>query len=190
MSHNSKLFALLLIFSSVLPTDGNAQTVGPLDANGVLPVTGLAAADLIEFSIDGNDLVVTANGNESRFLATMVAELDVRTLGGDDTIRNHTDIAMSAFGGAGNDMLVGGSGVDSLLGQEGEDSLLGREGDDFLDGGPDMDVLSGGPGNDNLFSSEPSDDVRFWWSRRRPDICRGSRYQSVRRCGGRCHICQ
>jgi len=162
-------FTLVLILASILSTIGKAQTIGPLRAQGVLPITGSTAEDRIEFSIDGNELVVTANGNESRFPTLLVAELEVRTFGGDDTIRNFTDVAMRAEGGPGNDHIVGGSGDDLLLGNGEDDYIVGGSGDDLLlgDGGDDQlfgldgnDTLIGGLGVDRLSGGNGDDALR------------------------------
>lgn len=64
-------------------------------------------------------------------------------------------IAVTLFGGDGNDRLVGGTLSDSLDGGNGSDTLLGENGNDTLNGGSgdnSNDSLNGGNGNDLLFS--------------------------------------
>lgn len=70
--------------------------------------------------------------------------LTINTLAGDDTVEASglaaDGIALTADGGADNDVLIGG---------EGNDVLIGGDGDDVLLGGPGLDVLDGGTG-DNI----------------------------------------
>ena len=62
---------------------------------------------------------------------------------GDDTIRNHTQVAGTMVGGEGNDYLVGGEGDDHIEGGIGNDTLIGRGGDDTIFGGDDDDIRGG-----------------------------------------------
>jgi Ca2+-binding RTX toxin-like protein len=70
--------------------------------------------------------------------------LTVNALAGDDVVEasalTATSIALTADGGADDDVLIGG---------DGNDVLLGGAGDDVLIGGPGVDVLDGGTG-DNI----------------------------------------
>ena len=156
----SSLASFTLAFGFMLTASPTAWSQ-TLDAAGLLLVNGTAADDNIEFAIDVDDVVVSRNGAETRFALADVSELEVRTFGGDDTIRNNTDIDMFADAGLGDDFVVGGSGDDHLLGQGGEDSLFGNDGRDVLEGGADEDYLSGGNGNDRLLSESRSTDVVF-----------------------------
>ncbi len=65
------------------------------------------------------------------------------------------NIAVSLYGGLGNDILLGGAASDDIRGGDGDDTLEGNGGDDFLDwNDPEQslgnDVLRGGAGNDSL----------------------------------------
>jgi Ca2+-binding RTX toxin-like protein len=112
--------------------------------------------NVILFGTSGDDVILAvgdANVSSVFGLAAQVnitgAEsandrLTVNALAGDDVVDGSAllavAIALSADGGADNDVLIGG---------EGNDVLLGGDGDDVLLGGPGLDVLDGGPG-DNI----------------------------------------
>jgi len=59
--------------------------------------------------------------------------------------------AVTANGGAGNDVILGGAAGDTLVGADGNDSLNGGGGNDILQGRLGNDVLSGGAGNDRFY---------------------------------------
>jgi Ca2+-binding RTX toxin-like protein len=61
-----------------------------------------------------------------------------------------TSAALTASGGAGNDVLTGGAGKDMLSGNAGNDTLTGNNGDDTLIAGTGTDTLAGSNGNDML----------------------------------------
>jgi Ca2+-binding RTX toxin-like protein len=61
-----------------------------------------------------------------------------------------TSAALTATGGAGDDILTGGAGADVLNGGSGNDVLTGNDGDDTLTAGTGVDVLSGGTGQDTF----------------------------------------
>jgi Ca2+-binding RTX toxin-like protein len=70
--------------------------------------------------------------------------------GNDTFVNNALDLAVTAYGNAGNDWLVGGSKNDFLYGGAGNDWLSGRGGNDTLYGGAGDDWLLGGDGSDFL----------------------------------------
>jgi Ca2+-binding RTX toxin-like protein len=88
-----------------------------------------------------------------------------------DRVYNSSDLAMSGYGGSGNDMLSGGSIRDLLDGGTGNDWLYGKDGDDNLHGGAGVDQLFGGYGLDTLsggtgadrFSGGPGVDAVDYW---------------------------
>ena len=55
-------------------------------------------------------------------------------------------VAVTIFGGAGDDLLLGGSGNDRIFGEDGADNLIGGLGADVLDGAAGDDVLVGDRG--------------------------------------------
>jgi serralysin len=78
----------------------------------------------------------------------------------DDSVVNKTGLAITAYGGSGNDTLTGGPVGDSLYGGSGNDRIYGSAGNDTLDGGAGNDMLDGGAGNDNLDGAAGSDHLQ------------------------------
>jgi hypothetical protein len=68
-------------------------------------------------------------------------------------------IALTLFGGGGNDTLTGGVADDRLEGGSGNDVLTGGDGNDTLFGQNDDDTLTGGTGNDTLDGGNGRDDL-------------------------------
>ncbi|MEZ6128115.1 MAG: Calx-beta domain-containing protein [Planctomycetaceae bacterium] len=81
-----------------------------------------------------------------------VASIVVYACDGDDHVHIDEDIfvAVTVFGGAGDDHIVGGSGNDVLIGDRGRDILEGGAGRDILIGGTGCDRLQGDSGQDIL----------------------------------------
>lgn len=88
-----------------------------------------------------------------------ITAIVVNMLGGDDNfvLAPDIDVPLTAFGGAGNDVLAGGAANDRLEGGDGNDSLAGQLGDDRLYGQAGDDVLYGGAGRDYLWGAEGID---------------------------------
>jgi Ca2+-binding RTX toxin-like protein len=117
-------------------------------ANALLSVGGSGVVGNTMDGGAGNDVMLGGNGtithvlssgmwarntNDAAFIRTPV-NLDLLTIGGDDTMRGGpSDDRM--FGGLGNDNMLGGTGDDYLEGGPGRDVLQGSEGDDDLVGG-------------------------------------------------------
>ena len=80
------------------------------------------------------------------FAVVDVAEIEIITLGGNDTIVIDPAITLPSdiMTGIGHDLVFGGSGPDIVLGGFGDDILIGFDGRDILLGGPGMDALEGG----------------------------------------------
>jgi hypothetical protein len=149
-------------------------TVTPiLGADGVLTITGDASKNMVSVSertteAGVREIVVTGtyevSGNAKwippqPFDANKVKGIVFHGLDGDDTFTNHTDIAVTAYGGAGNDVLRGGGGNDRLYGGAGDDKLYGGGGNDALFGGAgkgENDELHGGAGADRFLVMEGS----------------------------------
>jgi hypothetical protein len=117
------------------------------------------------------DLLTVQLGNinspqVSAFDPTQVKKIVVTCHDGNDFVDNRTAIAMIAYGGNGNDILLGGQGADFLYGGGGDDYIDGRTGDDMIwgEGGNDAlfgddgyDTILGGDGNDYLFGGRGAD---------------------------------
>lgn len=88
-----------------------------------------------------------------------------------DSVVNASDLAMSGYGGTGNDtvtggpqrdLLDGGTGNDLIYGKGGDDYLHGGAGNDRLHGGTGLDTLSGGTGADRFSGGSGIDAVDYW----------------------------
>lgn len=80
---------------------------------------------------------------------------------GDDRLveTSYLTVPVTAYGGAGNDIMKGsdhsdtfdgGPGDDQVIGYDGNDTLLGGDGNDVIEGWGGSDHLEGGAGNDTL----------------------------------------
>jgi hypothetical protein len=131
---------------------------GPLAVN----VDGGAGTDSATYSgTPGADSIGIARGSATGvatfatggtpLITTAVENLDVRGLGGDDTITGQNGIAgltnLTIEGGAGDDALTGGDGDDTLLGGGGNDAVDGGRGADTALLGAGKDTFSWGPGD-------------------------------------------
>jgi len=112
----------------------------------------------------GNGGAIAINGGTATVLNTDLisafggAGNDIITI--DET--NGPLPAARLFGGGGNDALTGGSSNDQLHGGSGNDVLLGKGGDDLLFGDDGDDTLTGGSGSDQMFGGNGND--RLIWN--------------------------
>jgi len=129
-------------------------------------VEGSGGSDTVE--VNGNDedeeFTVTANGTRVRFDRLQPApffldigsseKLTVNTHGGDDSLACTGNlaalIAITADGGAGEDVLLGSNGADLLIGGDDNDFIDGQQGNDvaFLGAGDDVFQWDPGDGSD------------------------------------------
>ena len=138
-------------------------------ANGIVSVDGSEAADSVLISGSGTQLSVYLSGvGTQSFARSSVTEVMFTARGGNDWMRNDTDVRVRAFGQAGSDTLLGGSGndvlnggpdADILYGYGGADRILALSGDDTVYGGGGSDNLNGGDGNDNLQGEDGNDTI-------------------------------
>ena len=131
-------------------------------AAGVLTVTGTEQADNIRLRVDGENLVVNEDGQQTNFLLADVTSIVVDGLGGDDRIKisQRVTIAATVNGGEGNDRIKGGAGDDTLNGDAGDDHIHGRRGNDTINGGEGNDYLKGECGDDIINGGEGDDRIR------------------------------
>jgi len=93
-------------------------------------IQGTNAADTALLFQNGNQLILSQPGLPNQiFSAGQIRNVVFNGLGGADAFLNFTGTRMTAFGGAGNDLLLGGNGSNRLFGQAGNDTLLGNFGD-------------------------------------------------------------
>lgn len=65
-------------------------------------------------------------------------------------VSSDVTVAVTAYGGPGNDSLDGNNAVNTFFGEAGDDVLSGSGGDDVLDGGDGNDTIDGYSGSDRI----------------------------------------
>lgn len=102
----------------------------------------------------------------AQYSVSAVDRIFAHGFGGNDFIDNQSYVKLTAYGEAGDDVLLGGSSEDSLIGgtendfidgRQGSDSIWGLEGADALFGDNGSDLILGGPGNDAIFGGNDDD---------------------------------
>ena len=87
--------------------------------------------------ISGSNFVGNPRSGNDRLTINLPAGDDVL----DPSGLAATGIALTADGGANNDVLTGGDGNDVPLGGDGDDVFIGRPGIDVLDGGAGDNII-------------------------------------------------
>lgn len=143
-------------------TDGNDQivvsqnlTVVTIDVNGQQSVNTTTNVERI--AVNGLD------GNDTISLAALAIPTIVEAGQGDDVVNATTTVAVAVtvYGGDGNDTVDGGALGDLIHGGAGADTIRGRGGNDTISGGSGNDIITGGLGDDQLYGDEDSD--TFLW---------------------------
>jgi Ca2+-binding RTX toxin-like protein len=150
-----------------------ASTIGGTTGDGqadAVIVTGTNSNDAVQ--VQGSPELVTVAGLPA-FVGVSRAEaandeLEINTLGGDDTISAVTLAAgtikqLTIDSGAGNDLVIGSQGVDVLRAGDGNDVVAGLQGNDtaFLGAGDDLFVWGPGGGNDTIEGQDGFDQLLF-----------------------------
>jgi hypothetical protein len=125
---------------------------------------GSAAADQI--GVVSNGAKLRTGGTASLPFDTIVEDIRVLALGGDDSlfaVGNTSSSRLTFDGGTGADDVRGGVGPDRLLGGAGDDLLDGNQGADVaeLGGGGDRFTWDPGDGSDTVEGEGGSDAVHF-----------------------------
>ncbi len=118
------------------------------DGVDTLSYTGTAGADQIGVTANGTKL--RTGGPASAQLDTIVENVRVQALGGDDTLTSTGNTLSSLL------TFDGGAGADNVRGGNGPDVLLGGSGNDLVDGNQGTDTAELGTGNDR-FQWDPGD---------------------------------
>ncbi|HSB91145.1 MAG TPA: Ig-like domain-containing protein [Anaerolineales bacterium] len=118
-------------------------------------VRGTEDADTITLEEADGVLTITVNGVISTAQVSSLELVEVRGLGGDDTITlAGLSLPTLVDAGSGNDLVdasaVGPAACLTLLGGAGHDTLRGGAGADTLEGGSGNDLLAGGAGDDTF----------------------------------------
>jgi Ca2+-binding RTX toxin-like protein len=137
-------------------------------SSGTLKILGSQTADFVNiYRMANNRVGVETSGGLGRHLNTydisQVSRIVFDARYGDDTLFVDSigiSIPITAYGGAGDDLLQGGGGNDRLEGGIGQDKLSGAGGNDVLYGDAGNDFLFGGDGNDKLSGGGGYDELR------------------------------
>lgn len=126
----------------------------------VLVVTGTPLADVIGVSNNGVRYVATLNGASLSYRSTLIDNVAVLALAGNDYVVIGNGVLKSYVeGGEGKDHLVGGAGADSLYGGLQNDWVEGNGGDDLIVTAGGNDLIYGGDGHDKIYAGGGNDTV-------------------------------
>jgi VCBS repeat-containing protein len=134
--------------------------------NDRIEISGGLTADDMVFTLDGNNLIITAPSGETLTVASHAyvdpwgkTKYRVESMSFDDgsTLNLAGGIPTRIDGTAGDDTLTGGAGQEIIVGDDGADVINGAGGADLLFGGNDADVINGGTGNDWLYGDAGDD---------------------------------
>jgi Ca2+-binding RTX toxin-like protein len=136
---------------------------GP-DANGVLTITGTAAADTVKLQQSGGTVAVTWTGHGPTHQYTGVTQVDFNGNGGNDRLSTAAGftVPIDAVSGSGPDdavLLDGGDGNDTLVAGQGHDTLVGGKGNDTITGGSGDDLILGGDGDNDIAAGDGATQV-------------------------------
>jgi uncharacterized protein GlcG (DUF336 family) len=109
------------------------------------------ANDAIALTVDGADIVVSADGIEiGRVASSEVSFISIDSGGGNDFIDVSSDISarLSVNAGDGNDTVFAGGGMAKITGGAGDDVIRGSDQADNIDGGAGNDLIMGMGGAD------------------------------------------
>jgi Ca2+-binding RTX toxin-like protein len=119
--------------------------------------------DAANDTLSAGDLGASFNADDDRdILLSSVERIGFNGRGGNDVLTGQgghgagdsTAVAMTVYGGSGNDDINGGSGNDNLQGHDGNDDIAGANGNDTIEGGSGVDDMSGKKGNDVINSQD------------------------------------
>ncbi len=116
--------------------------------NGVLTVLGDSAANSVQISLSGANLVVSSTGQS--FASSAVGTIAIDGGQGNDSITISGGITQQCwlYGGSGNDQITASGSANDLI--------FGCNGDDVLNSGQGNDTIYGGAGSDSLSDSQGS----------------------------------
>lgn len=148
----------LVVLAGAAPVAAAPSVRGEV-VDGTLFVHGTPFAETIALRLDARDtshLLVDAgdDGFALAFDRSTFDRIDVRGLGGDDTIR--IDEAAGVFTTTAATRIDGGRGDDTLIGGSGAETFIGGTGNDFVDGNGGADTAFLGRGDD-AFVWDPGD---------------------------------
>jgi len=165
------------------PLDIVCTSTGFGHANYENPILGMAADDVLDWTVDDLTAVPRCNSDRASHVGTAKKDRirgtsggdvvyarggsdNIKTFGGKDKICSHggADTINAGSGsdrvwsGSGPDTVEGGTGGDVIRGGAGDDTLKGQGGADVLNGQGGTDTCIGGAGSDTISSSCESSD--------------------------------
>ena len=93
-----------------------------LSSHGTLSVAGTGGNDSITVQVSGTKVQAILNGQTLSFNKGDAKRIFAEGFGGNDRMKNKTNLPSTLIGDAGNDSLTGGTGNDSLDGGDGNDT--------------------------------------------------------------------
>ena len=140
---------------------GDGPPPGLSLAGGVITFSGTDAADDVNVSRVGAELIARVNGSSVAFPLNEVNRIELFGRGARDLLTLGAGFSKNVLidGGAGDDAMRGGDGSDTIIGGDGHDYLIGGRGEDRLDGGSLDDTLEGESANDTLLGGDDNDEL-------------------------------
>lgn len=133
-----------------------APTPGATLVKGKLLVTGTANADTVAIALEGTTkIAVTFNGTKTTYDISAVKKIDVKTLGGNDTV----SVALNETIAKKTGIAVDGGADNDTLSSNVKSSLVGNLGDDTLSATSADTKLSAGAGSNTVTYSNGDQDV-------------------------------
>lgn len=137
-----------------------------------LRIEGTEDNDEIEVYQDAQNLSVKINGQEHLVPSKDVAKIELKALGGNDTIEfidarsgsGLKQIPLLIDAGDGNDFVSTGDSDDTIYGGKGDDEIYAAGGVNLLDGGEGNDFLKGdtkGKGNKTTYIGGSGQDQTY-----------------------------
>ncbi|MFN2563316.1 MAG: calcium-binding protein, partial [Jatrophihabitans sp.] len=129
-------------------TSGGSGIGLPLPANPLLVLGGSGVLGNTMDGGDGADVMLGGNGTISHVLTSATPGVWAKNANDAAFIRTQVDLDLLTIGG--DDTMRGGPGDDRMFGALGNDNAVGGGGDDYLEGGPGRNALQGSEGDDDL----------------------------------------
>lgn len=158
----------LIVTAALLPA--RAGAAAPVSSTGQPCTIVVTSENGSVHGTPGRDVICVLRGTHEIFAGggddvvdlAVLRTLDYNTAyggAGDDVLLGGKS-PVRLYGGPGDDRLVGGPSWDHLMGNDGDDVIEGGTGSDTMNGGADQDRLYGGAGQDRLDGGSGHDVLR------------------------------
>ena len=164
-----ELFTERTSWESGVPTviyclgDGN-DTISTISSRNILRFGKGITKENIQFSADGNDLIISFKDNEGSIrikndLADGTSYKFTDYNFNDGTTMTHNDIIkkLVTYGTEGNDSIKGSPYNDTIYGYGGDDTIQALNGNNLVYGGAGNDSIRGDYGNDTIYGGDGND---------------------------------